>query len=348
MRDLDPRSCARPYCGLQPRNVSSEARPKLIEARTTAAGAYVLREGRVVGAPPARSARAPSPNLAYKRRPAPTSHNTTMKLADAPAGAPDAPAASAGTPGANPGAPAPPDHCGGPPAGPEPDPKPQYDHHHHHTGHHGHYSHHHHHRRRHEPCMDPSVSHAPDAAGAMPLADGGGRLAWWLFRPPPTTKPAGRVLVIWGAFATARHFDDVAAELRDAHGFEVRCAGACCRRHARAPRACCQRHARAPRARRPGPALQLPTRPRTRTVPGRPPPKSQSTVLRPRRGHYRTQPPTHPYFPHPQVLCYHHRGVAASGPCRLDRPQSSALLAADALALIDHVWGPECAVHLYG
>ncbi|KIY92844.1 hypothetical protein MNEG_15118 [Monoraphidium neglectum] len=133
------------------------------------------------------------------------------------------------------------------------------------------------HHAHHEPCMDPSVSHAPDRCGTLALPDGSRcNLAWWLFSPAgagggpaaASAPPAGRVLVIWGAFATARHFDDVAAHLRDHHGFEL--------------------------------------------------------------------------------LCYHHRGVASSGPCTMDTPQSSALLAADALALVDHVWGPQQAVHLYG
>jgi hypothetical protein len=37
----------------------------------------------------------------------------------------------------------------------------------------------------------------------------------------PALPPPPRLLVVWGAFATARHFDDVAAWLRDAGGMEV-------------------------------------------------------------------------------------------------------------------------------
>ncbi|KAI8466873.1 MAG: hypothetical protein J3K34DRAFT_460669 [Monoraphidium minutum] len=175
--------------------------------------------------------------------------------------------------------------------------------------------------RRHEPCMDPSVSHAPDREGRFSLpgartrARAGGAPAGtprvgrlWLHArvvalqphgpapadnapagdadnapaaaaaaagtraklppPPPGGAASGRLLVVWGAFATAKHFDDVAARLRDDQRLEV--------------------------------------------------------------------------------LCYHHRGVASSGPCSLDTPQSSALLAGDALALVDHVWGRTAAVHVYG
>lgn len=42
-----------------------------------------------------------------------------------------------------------------------------------------------------------------------------------------------------------------------------------------------------------------------------------------------------------------HRGVGKSGPCKLEN-QTTSLLAQDALALVDHVWGPDARVHVYG
>jgi hypothetical protein len=105
--------------------------------------------------------------------------------------------------------------------------------------------------------MDPARSHEPDRRGVLELPDGC-RLAWWAYVPGLSAGGAGgdadeaaagassasdassdrggnsspemhcqlpppppRLLVVWGAFATARHFDDVAAWLRDAGGVEV-------------------------------------------------------------------------------------------------------------------------------
>ncbi|GBF95773.1 hypothetical protein Rsub_08209 [Raphidocelis subcapitata] len=107
-------------------------------------------------------------------------------------------------------------------------------------------------------CMDPAACHEPHRRGTVELRDGA-RLAWWTFLP--AGPPAARLLVVWGAFATSRHFDDVAACLA-ARGVEV--------------------------------------------------------------------------------LLYHHRGVALSGPCL--GHQSAELLARDALALVD----AELAVMLAG
>ncbi len=47
-----------------------------------------------------------------------------------------------------------------------------------------------------------------------------------------------------------------------------------------------------------------------------------------------------------EVLLFDHRGVCKSGPCVLEM-QSAAMLAQDALALLDHVW-PGQSVHVYG
>lgn len=95
--------------------------------------------------------------------------------------------------------------------------------------------------------MDPAVALAPDERGFVELDDGGDggvsgggasggggkvteeasaakpRLAWWRFRPSAAgaTDPPPRILIIWGAMATARHADDVAAWLRDAAGCDV-------------------------------------------------------------------------------------------------------------------------------
>jgi hypothetical protein len=44
---------------------------------------------------------------------------------------------------------------------------------------------------------------------------------------------------------------------------------------------------------------------------------------------------------------YDHRGVVKSGPPRYEQ-QTSALLAADAVALLDGVWGRDTPVHVYG
>lgn len=48
-----------------------------------------------------------------------------------------------------------------------------------------------------------------------------------------------------------------------------------------------------------------------------------------------------------EVLLMDHRGVGKSGPCSLEGHTTS-LLAADALALLDHVWGVDARVHVYG
>lgn len=48
-----------------------------------------------------------------------------------------------------------------------------------------------------------------------------------------------------------------------------------------------------------------------------------------------------------QVLLYDHRGVVKSGPARMEQ-QTSLMLARDALALLDHVWGPNAPLHVYG
>ncbi|WIA42141.1 hypothetical protein OEZ86_009410 [Tetradesmus obliquus] len=47
------------------------------------------------------------------------------------------------------------------------------------------------------------------------------------------------------------------------------------------------------------------------------------------------------------VLMYDHRGVVKSGPPRMEQ-QTSAMLAADAVALLDGVWGCSTPVHVYG
>lgn len=44
---------------------------------------------------------------------------------------------------------------------------------------------------------------------------------------------------------------------------------------------------------------------------------------------------------------YDHRGVVKSGPPRMEQ-QTSAMLAADAVALLDGVWGCSTPVHVYG
>jgi hypothetical protein len=48
-----------------------------------------------------------------------------------------------------------------------------------------------------------------------------------------------------------------------------------------------------------------------------------------------------------QVMMYDHRGVVKSGPARMEQ-QTSALLAADAVQLLDAVWGRGTPVHVYG
>lgn len=48
-----------------------------------------------------------------------------------------------------------------------------------------------------------------------------------------------------------------------------------------------------------------------------------------------------------EVCIYDHRGVAKSGPARKEQ-QTAEMLAADAVALIDTIWGPHTAVHVYG
>jgi predicted alpha/beta hydrolase len=71
--------------------------------------------------------------------------------------------------------------------------------------------------------MDPAVSVTPDSSGHLALPDGC-QLAWWRFTPPSGAvlpRQAPRLLVIWGAFATARHFDDYGAWLSRARGVEV-------------------------------------------------------------------------------------------------------------------------------
>lgn len=48
-----------------------------------------------------------------------------------------------------------------------------------------------------------------------------------------------------------------------------------------------------------------------------------------------------------EVCIYDHRGVAKSGPARKEQ-QTAELLASDAAVLIDTLWGPNAAVHVYG
>lgn len=48
-----------------------------------------------------------------------------------------------------------------------------------------------------------------------------------------------------------------------------------------------------------------------------------------------------------ETLLFDHRGVGRNGPCLLEN-QSAELLAEDALALINHVWGPQTSVHIFG
>jgi flavin-dependent dehydrogenase len=48
-----------------------------------------------------------------------------------------------------------------------------------------------------------------------------------------------------------------------------------------------------------------------------------------------------------QVMMYDHRGVVKSGPARMEQ-QTSALLAGDAVQLLDAVWGRGTPVHVYG
>jgi pimeloyl-ACP methyl ester carboxylesterase len=48
-----------------------------------------------------------------------------------------------------------------------------------------------------------------------------------------------------------------------------------------------------------------------------------------------------------QVIMYDHRGVVKSGPARMEQ-QTSAMLAADAVQLLDGVWGRNTPVHVYG
>lgn len=44
---------------------------------------------------------------------------------------------------------------------------------------------------------------------------------------------------------------------------------------------------------------------------------------------------------------YDHRGVVKSGPARMEQ-QTSVMLAEDAVALLDYVWGHNTPVHVYG
>lgn len=48
-----------------------------------------------------------------------------------------------------------------------------------------------------------------------------------------------------------------------------------------------------------------------------------------------------------EVLLFDNRGVGKSGPCVLEH-QTAQLLAHDAEALIDHVWGRDAPVHVFG
>lgn len=49
-----------------------------------------------------------------------------------------------------------------------------------------------------------------------------------------------------------------------------------------------------------------------------------------------------------QALIYDHRGVGQSSSVSATRNQTSEQLAADALAVVDAVWGPDACVHVYG
>jgi hypothetical protein len=133
-------------------------------------------------------------------------------------------------------------------------------------------------------CMDPGVPVAPDERGVVSVparmqgSDGGppapgAKIAYWRYLPRPRgasapLSPRPRLLIVWGAFATPRHFDDVAAWLA-AHGVDV--------------------------------------------------------------------------------ACFDHRGVGGSGPCDLAACRHSAgLLAADALAVANALWGTGADVHVFG
>lgn len=50
-----------------------------------------------------------------------------------------------------------------------------------------------------------------------------------------------------------------------------------------------------------------------------------------------------------QVLSYHHRNIGKTqSPASKHVPQTPATLAHDAVALIDHIWGPSAPVHVFG